>query len=138
MAVSLVQFGATLLFLGLSAGSPGTRVAACDDPLPIDPGVVTREMKLTGFRGTRALGPACRLSWEGGTQPGLLIYGPSSLAAQVQLSQGGGRSLRRGGTRRRAARAGCPQRVHGFRSKDSQPTGLRRARAQSVHDRLSG
>jgi len=80
MTVSLARLGATLLLLNLPAGSPGSWVAACDDPLPIDPEVVTREMKLTGFRGTRALGPACRLSWEGGTQPGLLIYGPSSLA----------------------------------------------------------
>jgi len=80
MATSLSQRGAALLCMALLAASPLHRESSCDDPLPIDPAVVTKEMKLKAFRGTQELGPACHLSWEGGSSPGLLIYGPSALA----------------------------------------------------------
>ena len=52
----------------------------CSDPLPLDPAVVTREMNLVGFGGSDQTGPVCYLRWEGGTSPGLMIYGPTPMA----------------------------------------------------------
>jgi len=80
MTTSLPQLGTALLLVPLLAASPAPRAGGCDDPLPIDPEVVTKEMNLKAFSGAHSLGPACHLSWEGGSRPGLLIYGPSALA----------------------------------------------------------
>src|SRR5215217_1160709 len=52
----------------------------CVDPLPIDPGVVTRQMNLKAFNKADQAGPACHLSWEGGSTPSLMIYGPTPMA----------------------------------------------------------
>jgi hypothetical protein len=52
----------------------------CDDPLPIDPAIVTQEMKLKTFGGADQMGPACHLRWEGGSSPTLMIYGPTPMA----------------------------------------------------------
>lgn len=52
----------------------------CDDPLPIDPAIVTQEMKLKGFSGADQAGPACHLRWEGGSGPGIMVYGPTPMA----------------------------------------------------------
>jgi hypothetical protein len=62
------------------AASPSPAPGQCDDPLPIDPAVVTQEMKLEAFRGGDQAGPACHLRWEGGSEPTLMIYGPTALA----------------------------------------------------------
>ena len=70
---------ALLLTIRLAASSspvPGQ----CDDPLPIDPAVVTREMKLEAFGGGDQAGPACHLRWKGGSEPTLMMYGPTALA----------------------------------------------------------
>src|SRR5262249_5888102 len=80
MPTSLSQPGAALFVVILLVASPIPRDGSCDDPLPLDPARVTKDMKLSAFRGTQELGPACHLSWEGGSSPGLLIYGPSALA----------------------------------------------------------
>jgi hypothetical protein len=52
----------------------------CQDPLPIDPGVVTHEMRLTTFSGADQSGPICFLKWEGGADPSLMVYGPTPMA----------------------------------------------------------
>jgi hypothetical protein len=52
----------------------------CDDPLPIDPAIVTQEMKLKAFVGAEQMGPVCHLRWEGGSSPALMIYGPTPIA----------------------------------------------------------
>jgi hypothetical protein len=67
-----------LLIAGRLAAAPAQ--GQCDDPLPIDPVVVTQEMKLTGFGRADQMGPACHLSWEGGSSPSLMIYGPTPMA----------------------------------------------------------
>ena len=63
-------------FAPASAASQGQ----CADPLPIDPAVVTQEMKLKGFSGGDQAGPACHLRWEGGSAPALMLYGPTPMA----------------------------------------------------------
>ena len=71
----------TPLLAILLAASPAPPPAGdCDDPLPIDPAVVTKEMKLEGFGGGDQSGPACHLRWKGGSEPGLMIYGPTAMA----------------------------------------------------------
>ena len=70
----------TLLLATFLAASPAPRAGDCDDPLPIDPAVVTTEMKLEAFGGGNQLGPACHLRWKGGSHPGLMIYGPTAMA----------------------------------------------------------
>jgi hypothetical protein len=70
----------TLLVATFLAASPAPPLGNCDDPLPIDPVVVTKEMKLKAFSGADQLGPACHLRWEGGDHPALMIYGPSAMA----------------------------------------------------------
>jgi hypothetical protein len=72
-----VQF---LLIAGGVAFAPTPSLAQCDDPLPIDPGIVTREMKLKAFNKADQAGPACYLSWEGGSTPALMVYGPTPMA----------------------------------------------------------
>jgi hypothetical protein len=69
-------------FVGVAAhGAPQAAAAACADPLPIDPAVVTKELGLKGFTGASQAGPVCRLSWEAkaGAGPSLLVYGPTWL-----------------------------------------------------------
>lgn len=70
----------TLLLAIVLAASPAPPAGDCDDPLPIDPAVVTKEMKLEAFGGGSQLGPACHLRWKGGSQPALMIYGPTAMA----------------------------------------------------------
>ena len=70
----LAPFATPVLVLSLLGSAP------CSDPLPLEPAVVTREMKLTGFSGSDQTGPVCYLRWEGGTSPGLMIYGPTPMA----------------------------------------------------------
>ena len=69
-----------LLITSRFAVSPVSAPGQCDDPLPIDPALVTREMRLTAFGGADQTGPVCLLSWEGGTGPTLMIYGPTPMA----------------------------------------------------------
>jgi hypothetical protein len=70
---------ALLITSGL-AGNPTPALGQCDDPLPIDPAVVTREMKLKAFGGADQAGPVCHLRWEGGSSPTLMVYGPTPMA----------------------------------------------------------
>jgi hypothetical protein len=58
----------------------GPVVGPCQDPLPIDPAIVTREMKLSAFAGADQTGPVCYARWQGGSSPGLMIYGPTAMA----------------------------------------------------------
>ena len=69
-----------LLIAGPGSDSPAAAQGKCDDPLPIDPAIVTREMKLNGFGGADQTGPVCYLRWEGGSSPTLMIYGPTPMA----------------------------------------------------------
>ena len=70
-----------ILALLIASGSGVTSgLGQCDDPLLIDPAVVTREMKLKAFGGADQTGPVCYLSWEGGSGPSLMIYGPTPMA----------------------------------------------------------
>jgi hypothetical protein len=80
MVRSLASNVPFLLIAGGLALAPTASLARCDDPLPIDPGVVTREMKLKAFSGADQAGPACHLSWEGGSGPGIMVYGPTPMA----------------------------------------------------------
>ncbi len=66
--------------LVVSRSGIDTTPGQCDDPLPIDPAVVTREMKLNAFSGADQAGPACHLNWQGGSSPTLMIYGPTPMA----------------------------------------------------------
>jgi hypothetical protein len=54
----------------------------CEDPLPVNPEVITKEMGLKAFSGADQFGPGCGLNWEArnGQSPALLIYGPKSMA----------------------------------------------------------
>ena len=54
----------------------------CEDPLPVNPEVVTKEMGLKSFTGVNQYGPVCHMNWEArsGQGPNLLIYGPKSMA----------------------------------------------------------
>lgn len=70
---------AALLLLPLLAAPP-VAAAECDDPLPLDPAVITKEMKLKAFSGATQMGPVCHLSWEGGKGVSLMIYGPTAMA----------------------------------------------------------
>jgi hypothetical protein len=79
----MMLFTQSLLTLLLGSGLmlvPARRQGQCDDPLPIDPAVVTRAMKLESFGGASQMGPACHLRWEGGSSPTLMIYGPTPMA----------------------------------------------------------
>jgi hypothetical protein len=69
-----------LLIAGPGSDSPAAAQAKCDDPLPIDPAIVTREMKLNSFDGSDQTGPVCYLRWKGGSSPTLMIYGPTPMA----------------------------------------------------------
>jgi hypothetical protein len=54
----------------------------CEDPLPVNPEVITKEMGLKAFTGADQFGPVCGLDWEArsGQGPALMIYGPKSMA----------------------------------------------------------
>lgn len=71
----------TLVCMALTALVGATTAAAqCKDSMPIDADIVTKQMKLKGFGGATQAGPVCMLRWDGGSQPSLLVYGPSALA----------------------------------------------------------
>jgi hypothetical protein len=79
----IAPFAYSVLALLLTSGlaiSPTPVLGQCDDPLPIDPAVVTQEMKLKAFGGADQMGPVCHLRWEGGPSPSLMIYGPTPIA----------------------------------------------------------
>ena len=61
---------------------PGAEAGQCEDPLPVNPEVVTKEMGLKAFTGANQYGPVCHLNWsaKSGKGPNLLIYGPKSMA----------------------------------------------------------
>jgi hypothetical protein len=80
MTPLLAKPGLALLFTIRLAASSSPAPGQCDDPLPIDPAVVTREMKLEAFGGGDQAGPACHLRWKGGSEPTLMVYGPTALA----------------------------------------------------------
>ena len=80
MLRSLTSTVPSLLIASGLAFAPTPGLAGCDDPLPIDPAVVTREMKLKVFSGADQAGPACHLSWEGGSSPAIMVYGPTPMA----------------------------------------------------------
>ena len=71
---------ALLALLMASKLAAAPTLGQCDDPLPIDPGIITGEMKLKAFSGADQAGPACHLSWEGGSSPTLMVYGPTPMA----------------------------------------------------------
>jgi hypothetical protein len=66
------------------AAWPTAARAACKDPLPIDPDVVTKEMKLKAFSGADQMGPVCNMRWDGGSSPSVMVYGPTALAGMGQ------------------------------------------------------
>ena len=79
MSAALLQPVTALLATLIAAASPPQAAVDCDDPLPLDPDAVTREMKLETFGGARQVGPVCHLSWQGAASPSLLIYGPTAM-----------------------------------------------------------
>jgi len=76
-----IFFHAALAAGAALAGAQAAQAAACADPLPIDPAVVTRELGLKSFSGASQAGPVCHLSWQAqaGAGPNLLVYGPTWL-----------------------------------------------------------
>lgn len=79
-----MPFLSTVAWVSVLSSVEPARGAECKDPLPIDPAVVTKEMQLEKFTGATQAGPVCHLSWQGGTGPSLLIYGPTGLAGLGQ------------------------------------------------------
>ena len=67
------KLGSAFLLVTVLAASRPPQARVCDDPLPIDPQVVTKEVNLKAFRGAKPVGPACYLSWEGDSHPGIII-----------------------------------------------------------------
>ena len=80
MIASLAHSGLALLITSQLVATHIQAPSECADPLPIDPTVVTQEMKLKSFNGASQMGPVCHLSWEGGSSPTLMIYGPTPMA----------------------------------------------------------
>ncbi|HEY3012615.1 MAG TPA: hypothetical protein VGJ36_07720 [Gemmatimonadales bacterium] len=79
----IALFSHSVLALLIASGlavTPAPGPGQCDDPLPIDPAIVTQEMKLKTFGRADQAGPACHLRWEGGSSPTLMIYGPTAMA----------------------------------------------------------
>ena len=79
----IAPFAQPVLALLIASGlavTPAPGLGQCDDPLPIDPAIVTQEMKLKSFGGADQTGPVCHLKWEGGSSPTLMIYGPTPIA----------------------------------------------------------
>jgi hypothetical protein len=73
-------FAALVFLTGPIPAWPAPQAVKCSDPLPINPEVITREMKLKAFGGGDQFGPVCHLRWEGGSRPTVMIYGPSAMA----------------------------------------------------------
>jgi hypothetical protein len=82
----LVHAAAAVLAGAAALGATRVASAACADPLPIDPAVITKEMGLKAFSGATQAGPVCNLRWEAksGSGPSLLLYGPSWLEKMGQ------------------------------------------------------
>jgi hypothetical protein len=80
MIASFAHLVPALLIASGLAVTPAPGLGQCDDPLPIDPAIVTQEMKLKAFGGADQMGPVCHLRWEGGSSPALMIYGPTPMA----------------------------------------------------------
>jgi hypothetical protein len=80
MIASFFHAVVTLLVASGSAVNPAQSLGQCADPLPIDPAIVTREMRLKSFGGADQAGPACHLRWEGGSSPTIMVYGPTPMA----------------------------------------------------------
>jgi hypothetical protein len=80
MIAPLVHSGLALLIASRLAATQVQAPGQCDDPLPIDPAVVTRKLNLKSFGGASQMGPVCHLTWEGGASPTLMIYGPTPMA----------------------------------------------------------
>src|SRR5215218_2278984 len=130
-----------LILLGLSPFANPTAPGTCDDPLPIDPSVVTSEMKLKGFDGAHQAGPACHLRWDGGSAPALMIYGPTPMAelGRVFTSTKQAADEYAGESPKGVEPVpGVKGGVHGFRSEDAEPAGVRGAQGEGVHDRVAG
>ena len=55
----------------------------CDEPLPLDPAIVTKQMGFRSFDGPRQAGPMCALTWtdKSGASVSVLVYGPKALAS---------------------------------------------------------
>ncbi len=55
----------------------------CDDPLPLDPAIVTQRMGFRSFEGPSQAGPMCALTWKdrSGASVSVLVYGPKALAS---------------------------------------------------------
>ncbi len=75
----LVSLG--LLAATAAAASP----RGCNEPLPLDPAIVTQQMHFRSFDGATQAGPMCSVSWkdEGGHSVSVLVYGPKALASLV-------------------------------------------------------
>jgi hypothetical protein len=80
MIAPLAHTGLAVVIASRLAATHVQAPGQCDDPLPIDPAVVTRELNLKSFGGASQMGPVCHLSWEGGSSPTLMIYGPTPMA----------------------------------------------------------
>jgi hypothetical protein len=80
MIAPLAHTGLAVLIASRLAATHVQAASQCADPLPINPAVVTREMNLKDFAGANQMGPVCHLSWEGGSSPTLMIYGPTPMA----------------------------------------------------------
>lgn len=82
----LMAFRCALVALGAVAAIDGAAAAeSCDDPLPLDPAVVTSRMGFRSFDGPRQAGPVCALTWtdKSGASVSVLVYGPKALASLV-------------------------------------------------------
>ena len=66
-----------LLIAGSVAIAAPAGTTECDDPLPIDTRVVTREMGLESFVAAHQVGSVCYIWWDGGSSPILEIFGPT-------------------------------------------------------------
>jgi hypothetical protein len=66
-----------LLLVSPVASAPAPGMTECDDPVPIDTRVVTREMALESFVAAHQAGSVCYVWWDGGSSPILQIFGPT-------------------------------------------------------------
>ncbi len=80
----LLAVWSALVALGAVATIDAAAAAGgCDDPLPLDPAIVTRQMGFRSFDGPRQVGPMCALTWKdkSGASVSVLVYGPKALAS---------------------------------------------------------
>ena len=86
MKADLAHAAAVLLVAAAALGGPSLASAACSDPLPIDPAVVTKALGLKAFNGASQTGPVCHVRWDAnsGSGPSLLVYGPTWLERMGQ------------------------------------------------------